>query len=121
MWRAARSTAGWRNYKQDGIGNGWAIKDGALTRAERDAGDIITKKKHGFGLPFGPWLNNEASLRALAADALNGVKRRGIVRNDFVYQLLTVHLPSHPGFYGTMVWLLMMLEFWYRHHVDTSS
>lgn len=83
--------------------------------------EIITKKKHGFGLPFGPWLNNEASLRALAADALNGVKRRGIVRNDFVDQLLTVHLPSHPGFYGTMVWLLMMLEFWYRHHVDTSS
>lgn len=80
--------------------------------------EIIAKKKHGFGLPFGPWLNGEAKLRALAVDALDGVKRRGLVRNDFVDRLMNEHLPSHPGFYGTMVWLLMMLEFWYRHHVD---
>lgn len=80
--------------------------------------EIIAKKKHGFGLPFGPWLSREAALQAIAADALDGLKRRGLVRADFVDRLLTEHLPSHPGFYGTMVWLLITLEFWYRYHAD---
>jgi asparagine synthase (glutamine-hydrolysing) len=83
--------------------------------------EIISKKKHGFGLPLGPWLNDNTVLRAVAVDALNNVKRRGIVRSEFVDKLLSEYLPSHPGFYGTMVWLLIMLEFWYQHHVDTSS
>lgn len=80
--------------------------------------EIIAKKKHGFGLPFGPWLNGEPKLRSLASAALDNLKRRGIVQARFVDQLLTEHLPSHPGFYGTMVWLLMMLEFWHQHHAD---
>jgi hypothetical protein len=41
-----KSTAGWRNYKKTGIGPGWKIENGALTRAERGAGDIITQDKY---------------------------------------------------------------------------
>jgi asparagine synthase (glutamine-hydrolysing) len=26
--------------------------------------------------------------------------------------LLNEHLPAHPGYYGEMVWILMMLEQW---------
>jgi asparagine synthase (glutamine-hydrolysing) len=26
------------------------------------------------------------------------------------------YLPEHPGYYGEMVWILMMLEQWFRHH-----
>lgn len=36
----------WRNYKQDGLSEGWQIKDGALVRAAGGAGDIITKQKY---------------------------------------------------------------------------
>ena len=43
-----KTTAGWRNYKKDGISDGWVVKDGALTRAENGAGDIITKKKYKY-------------------------------------------------------------------------
>jgi asparagine synthase (glutamine-hydrolysing) len=25
---------------------------------------------------------------------------------------LTKHLPEHPGYYGEMVWIMMMLEQW---------
>ena len=35
---------------------------------------------------------------------------RGIVRADFVRTLLTQRLPAHPGYFGEMVWILMMLE-----------
>jgi len=41
-----KSTDGWRNYKSDKIGPGWKVVDGALTRAEKDAGDIVTKDQY---------------------------------------------------------------------------
>lgn len=37
-----KTTGGWRNYRKDGISDGWKVIDGALTRAEKGAGDIIT-------------------------------------------------------------------------------
>jgi hypothetical protein len=42
-----KTTEGWRNYKKDTIGPGWKIEDGALVRAEKGAGDIITKDQYG--------------------------------------------------------------------------
>jgi asparagine synthase (glutamine-hydrolysing) len=41
---------------------------------------------------------------------------RGIVRPEFIDALLDRYLPEHPGYYGEMVWILMMLEQWFRHH-----
>ena len=37
-----QTTAGWRNYKQEKISDGWKVIDGALTRSGKGAGDIIT-------------------------------------------------------------------------------
>ncbi len=73
---------------------------------------IITKKKHGFGLPFGPWTVKHPGLRRLAQDSLDSLAARGIVRGDFVGELFTKLLPEHPGYYGEMVWILMMMEQW---------
>jgi len=78
-------------------------------------GEIIRKTKHGFGLPFGPWVQTHGPLRKRALGSLADLKKRGIVRGDFIDQLTTVHLNSHAGYYGTMVWTLMMLEQWLRH------
>ena len=83
--------------------------------------EIIAKKKHGFGLPFGVWACQHAGLKALAADALGSFRQRGIVRPGFIDELLSVHLPAHPGYYGEMVWILMMMEFWMRAHCDGTS
>ncbi len=41
-----KTTKGWRNYKKQEISNGWQVKDGALTRVEKGAGDIITTEKY---------------------------------------------------------------------------
>jgi len=76
--------------------------------------EIITKQKHGFGLPFGVWLQNHKPLQALAADSLNDLKLRRIVRADFIDKLLGQHLDEHAGYHGTMVWVLMMLEQWFK-------
>ncbi|MEO8304469.1 MAG: asparagine synthase C-terminal domain-containing protein [Betaproteobacteria bacterium] len=74
--------------------------------------EILTKKKHGFGLPFGVWVNRHEGLKTLATGSLHSLAQRGIVRREFLRRLVDEHLPGHPGYYGEMVWVLMMLEQW---------
>lgn len=98
-------------YKLKGMQLRWFFKE-ALRGFLPD--EIITKKKQGFGLPFGVWANNTRQLKALAKDSLESLAARGVVRSDFVHALLTHRLPEHPGYFGEMVWILMMLEQWLR-------
>lgn len=74
--------------------------------------EIITKKKHGFGLPFGVWAVEHAGLRKLAVESLDYLRGIHIVRTDFLDKLLKEYLPQHPGYYGELVWILMMLSQW---------
>jgi asparagine synthase (glutamine-hydrolysing) len=99
------------DYKLKGFKLRWFFKE-ALRGFLPDA--ILAKKKHGFGLPFGVWAAQPGALRDLAVEALDGVKRRGIVRPDFLHDLVHRLLPEPPGYYGEMVWILMMLEQWLR-------
>ncbi len=78
--------------------------------------EILRKKKHGFGLPFGPWTLRHPALRDLAHESLEGVASRGVVRPGFIRELLDKRLPEAPSYYGEMVWILMMLEQWLRAH-----
>lgn len=74
--------------------------------------EIISKKKHGFGLPFGVWAVEHTGLRKLAIESLDFLRGSQIVRADFIDKLLKEYLPRHPGYYGELVWILMMLSQW---------
>jgi asparagine synthase (glutamine-hydrolysing) len=74
--------------------------------------EIIVKKKHGFGLPVGHWLLAHRPLFEMASDSIGSLRPHGIVRPEFVRHLLDVKLREHPGYYGVMVWVLMMLGLW---------
>jgi asparagine synthase (glutamine-hydrolysing) len=100
-------------YKVKGLKLRWFMKE-ALRGFLPDA--VLAKKKHGFGLPFGVWVLRHPGLMRLASDSAESMASRGIVRSDFVRKLVSQFLPAHPGYYGEMVWLLMMLEQWLRHH-----
>jgi asparagine synthase (glutamine-hydrolysing) len=80
----------------------------------------LRKKKHGFGLPFGHWLQSHAQLRALAFDSLTDLKARRIVRPEFIDTLMHKLVPEHPAYHGTMVWVLMMLEQWLRQRASRA-
>jgi asparagine synthase (glutamine-hydrolysing) len=62
------------------------------------------------------WATRHEGLRAFARDSLHTLAGRGIVREAFVRALLDERLGEHPGYYGEMVWILMMLEQWLRQH-----
>ncbi len=100
-------------YKLKGLKLRWFFKE-ALRGFLPD--EILTKKKQGFGLPFGVWANQTPALKAMAKDSLESLAARGVVRADFVQTLLTQRLAEHPGYFGEMVWILMMLEQWLRGH-----
>lgn len=74
--------------------------------------EILRKRKHGFGLPFGPWLVRHQALQALARDSLDGLAQRGVIRRTFPIELMERRLAEAPRFYGELVWILMMLEQW---------
>ncbi|MCB1918302.1 MAG: asparagine synthase [Rhodocyclaceae bacterium] len=78
--------------------------------------EILAKKKHGFGLPFGLWTVKHDGLKSMARASLASLAQRGIVRQDFVEDLLNEHMPQHPGYYGEMVWIMQALEIWLARH-----
>lgn len=76
--------------------------------------ETITKSKHGFGLPFGLWLNAHGPLKALAEDALRSLAERGIVKPGYLAHLRREHANVHASYYGVMIWVLVELELWLR-------
>ena len=104
-------------YKLRGLKLRWFFKE-ALRGFLPD--EILAKKKQGFGLPFGVWATQHAGLRALARESLLGFAERGVVRPAFIGELLDRRLAEHPGYYGEMVWILMMAEQWLRRHAPQA-
>ena len=41
---------------------------------------------------------------------------RAVVRGDFIDDLIETHREGHASYYGTMVWVLAMLEQWLEEH-----
>ena len=103
-------------YKLKGLQLRWFFKE-ALRGFLPD--EILAKKKQGFGLPFGIWANSTPRLKTLATDSLHSLAARNLVRPDFIHILLNQRLAEHPGYYGEMVWILMMLEQWLQKHAPS--
>lgn len=106
------------DYKLKGNQLRWFFKE-ALRGFLPD--EIIRKSKHGFGLPFGVWALQHPGLKKLATQSLDSLAGRGLVQPAFLRTLLATHLPAHPGYYGEMVWILMMLEQWLQQHAPDFS
>ena len=80
----------------------------------------IAKKKHGFGLPAGLWLRDDPVLHQMAGDALSDLRGRRIFLDALLDQLMTSRLQEHAGYYGTLAWILMMLEMWFKTHPEAA-
>jgi asparagine synthase (glutamine-hydrolysing) len=83
--------------------------------------EVIHKPKHGFGLPFGVWMRTHDRLRQLAGDSLASLRRRDLVRPDYIDELQRLHREEHAPYFGEFIWVLMMLEQWLAAHENTAS
>lgn len=75
--------------------------------------EIINKKKHGFGLPFGEWLKKSPHLQEKMYDNLSSLKARHYFRPDFIDDIIHSHRTmSAASYYGSMVWILAVFQEW---------
>jgi asparagine synthase (glutamine-hydrolysing) len=82
--------------------------------------EILTKTKHGFGLPTGDWLRTHAGFRELARSLLldSRSNQRGYFKRQALEKLLEKHDEESSGYYGSQIWNFMMLELWHRSYFD---
>lgn len=83
--------------------------------------EIITKRKHGFGLPFGQWLKVSPRLRERVDDTLADLHKRGLFAATFIDQVRASHQDEHAAYFGTMLWVLFMLEQWWQIRASTAT
>ncbi len=82
--------------------------------------EIITKKKHGFGIPVASWLKSDRKMRELLYDTLRSVRalERGYFRREFIEDLFRKHEVDQSSYYGDTLWTFLALELWHRQAVD---
>jgi asparagine synthase (glutamine-hydrolysing) len=83
--------------------------------------EIIDKKKHGFGLPFGLWLRDCPPLSELIFGNLSALRARRVVHPQVIDRLLDLHRSEDASHYGVFLWVLAMLEQWFQEHRVTPA
>lgn len=81
--------------------------------------EIITKRKQGFMIPLGSWLQTE--LKDLTLDLLSkrSVKKRNYFNWECVQWMLREHCEGRQNF-ADQIWALMTLEIWHRIYIDRN-
>jgi len=84
-----------------------------LRRAFRDLlpASILSRRKMGFGVPLTQWLRG--SLRPLLEDAMATLGGRGLLESREIRRLTSEHL-SGAADHRDRLWLLLVLELWWR-------
>ena len=83
--------------------------------------ETLAKEKHGFGLPFGVWLREHPGLRELAGDSLQTLRNREVIRSAIIDELTGARMDEHAAYFGTLVWVLMMLEQWFQTRAEAPA
>jgi asparagine synthase (glutamine-hydrolysing) len=78
---------------------------------------IRKRPKMGFGVPIDRWFRNELKdeLRAVLLDPV--CLARGLFREAEVERLVNEHVESRAD-HAYKLWALLMLELWFRNHID---
>jgi len=94
-------------------------------RAFRDLlpAETLAKPKQGFGIPTSLWLRTHPGFVDLTHDALLGPNAhvQAYFRPGALEELLRLHASDSTAFYGDIVWKVLMLELWHRHHLTPAG
>ncbi len=80
--------------------------------------DVLEKEKHGFGLPFGEWLNSSARLKTAVDESMDHLRDTRLLKDEFVTRLMDDHRNNHAAFFGGTIWVLTTLSMWMRAHPE---
>ncbi|MFO0890580.1 MAG: asparagine synthase C-terminal domain-containing protein [Isosphaeraceae bacterium] len=81
---------------------------------------IRIRRKMGFGVPVGRWFQSELKdeLHAILFDP--ACQGRGLFRPEAVRDLVADHVEGRRE-HGHQLWALVMLELWFRNHLDRGG
>ena len=105
------------------VPSNWKIKDRELRHFYKQSltgwlpDATINKKKQGFGLPFGVWMETHKPLQEMAYDNLLKLKKRPYFKPEFIDHTIDLHRNQHAAYYGELIWILMVLEMWLGAHI----
>ncbi|MDD4275242.1 MAG: asparagine synthase-related protein [Desulfobacter postgatei] len=76
--------------------------------------EIITKSKHGMGLPVTPWFKQERQMKALLYDILfSGTPAMTrYIKPEFIQKMKTAFETDTSTYYGDNLWVFLILEMW---------
>jgi asparagine synthase (glutamine-hydrolysing) len=82
--------------------------------------EILYREKQGFGVPVGEWINDQ--LRDRINDDLADPRtvERGYFDRKYIDTLLKEHSSGRRD-HSNAVWMLWMLELWFRRYIDPSA
>ena len=81
---------------------------------------VLTKKKHGFGIPVAMWLKTHRDLRDMCRDTLfsRASRERGVFRPDFIANLVSKNGEEDSTYYGDTLWTVFVCEHWCQQFLD---
>lgn len=81
---------------------------------------ILTKTKHGFGLPIPVWLRTDKRLNDMMRELVLGTAtvQRGLFKKRALEDLVERHREESGSFYGDILWNVMIWELWLRTYWD---
>jgi asparagine synthase (glutamine-hydrolysing) len=82
--------------------------------------EIKRRSKMGFGVPIDRWFRGalKDELRAVLLDPV--ALGRGLFRSEAVERLIDEHTLGRRD-HAYRLWALLMLELWFRHHLDPAA
>ena len=80
------------------------------------ADETLSKSKHGFGLPFGLWMNEYQPLKNFVDENIRSFRQREILNVHYIDKILEAQMTEHASYYGVFIWVLVMLEQWLKTH-----
>ena len=57
-------------------------------------------------------MKEQPALQQLTRDTLEKLKPRAIFRTDFIDSAVASHQSGHSGYYGELIWIMVVLELW---------
>ncbi len=85
--------------------------------------EILAKTKHGFGLPYSVWLGEFKPLHDFTFDILRSKqsRERGYFHKDLVDKLWEGYKTDSATYYGDILWILLMIEYWFARHTGSAA
>tara|TARA_R110000868_G_scaffold6363_13_gene36165 strand:+ start:2021 stop:3904 length:1884 start_codon:yes stop_codon:yes gene_type:complete len=83
--------------------------------------EILSKQKHGFGMPFSEWTRAPGDLRDMAEEGLRAFATRDILADGIIDEIRSDLTGVRESRFGGLIWDVMMLELWLSRHSDIAT